>query len=157
MHFYTIHILAFCLISINSSGQTTQYKPLLDSAIKFTGNLFVSSKPITKISLDEKDLRDNYDDLKELYKNVDTIAIYQILKNSKSIDTLFWTDAELDKFILVQNREQDVQLDYAIHKFNLTEKKKLRYFREQINQFNSVAPANKNIYYYSKPVFDNSK
>ena len=41
--------------------------------------------------------------------------------------------------------------------FNLTDKKKLRYYRKQVNRFNSVNPIDKIIYYYSRPVFDKSK
>ena len=157
MHLFKTLILILCLYSFNAKGQKVQYKALLDTAIKFTGQLFVSSRPIGKIRLDEKDIRENYDDFKDLCKNVDTITLFQIIENIKIIDTLNWTDTELDKFILIQNREQDVRLKDAVRKFNLTDKKKLRYYRKQINHINSVETADKDIYYYSRPVFDNSK
>jgi len=150
-------ILIICLFFLNAKGQTTQYKLLLDTAIKSKGQLFVYSKPIIKIRLDKKDIRENYDDLKEIWKNVDTTELFQIIENIKNIDTTSWTDNELSESILIQDREKDVQLKYAIQKFNLSDKKKLKYYRNQINYFNSLSPADKNIYYYSRPIFDNSK
>jgi hypothetical protein len=157
MHSFRNLILTLFLFSFNAKGQRIQYNALLDTAIKFTGQIFVSSKPILKIRIDEKDIRDNYDDLKEVYKDVDTSTLFQIIENSKNIDTTSWTDDELSKFILIQNREQGVEFKYVVHKLNLTNKKELRYYREEINYFNSADPADKNIYYYSRPVFDNSK
>jgi hypothetical protein len=150
-------ILILCLFSINAKGQTNCYKTLLDSAIKFTGPLFVGANPIAKIRLEEKDIRENYDDLKDLCKEADSTILFQIIRNSKKIDTVSWADTELDKFILIQNRDQDVQLKYIVRKFNLTDKKKIRYYRKQINQFNLVDASDRNIFYYSRPVFDDSK
>ena len=156
MRLFKSLILTIFLFSLKAEGQTIQYKVLLDTAIKFTGQLFVSSMPITKISLDKNDIRNN-DYLKEVWKNADSTTLFEIIENSKNMDTTSWSDDELGDFILVQNREQVVELSYAIHKFNLTDKKKLRYYRKQINDFNSASPFDKNIYYYSRPVFDSSK
>ena len=150
-------ILTLCLFSFNVQGQTTQYKALLDTAINFTGQLFVSVKPLTNIRITENDIRDNFDDFAELLKDIDSVKLYQIIKNSKQPDTLYWTDIELDRSLLVQDREQDVQVEYALNKFNLTEKKQIRSYKRQINQFNSLNPSDKNVYYYSRPVFDDSK
>jgi hypothetical protein len=150
-------VLVICLFSLNAQGQTTQYKALLDTAIKFNGQLFVSVKPLTKIRFDENNLRDNWDDFTELFKDIDSIKLYQIIKNSKQLDTLYWTDIELDRFLLVQDREQDVRVEYAVNKFNLTDKRQIRFYKKQINQFNSVNSSEKNIYYYSRPVFDDTK
>jgi hypothetical protein len=157
MFLFKNFILILCFFSLNAKGQTIQYKQLLDTAIRSKGQLFVGSKPIAKIRLEEKDIRENYDDLKDFCKDADTTILFQIIKNTKSIDTLNWTDTELDKFILIQSREQGVQLKYVIRKFNLTNKKKLRYYRKQVNEYNSIEASDRNIFYFSRPVFDDSK
>jgi hypothetical protein len=156
MRLFRILLITICFFHLNGEGQTTEYKLLLDTAINSNGRLFVASKPISKINLAKEDIRDNYDDLIDLIKSVDTTALYQIITNCKRIDTLYWTDAELDKSILVKSREQYVQLEYVVHKFNLTDKKEIGYYRNQLNHFNSDRPNDKIIYYYSRPVFDNS-
>jgi len=152
---FLLHFL-YCLYSVNCKAQTIQYKQLLDSAIK-SKNLFVGSGPISKIRLDKNDIRENYSDLKEVCKNVDTFTLFQIIDNFKTIDTTFWTDDELDKVILIQNRDQNISSKNILQKFNTTDKKKIRFYRKQVNDYNRCAPIDRDICYYSRPVFDNSR
>ena len=157
MQFFKSLILTFCIFSFPEQGQTDQYKALLNIALNFRGQIFINVKPLTKIRIEESDFKDNFEDYRELLKEMDTITLFQIFKNSKYLDTLNWTDAELDRFLLVQGRGEDAQLKYAIKKFNLTNKEQIKYYRKQINLFNSMDPLDRNIYSYSRPVFDDSK
>jgi len=146
MPLFKFLILAPLLCFLNVKGQNIHYKNLLDTVTSRTAQLFVYVKPINKIRLDMEDLRINYDDLRDLLKVIDTTILFQIVDRSKNIDTLNWTDAEFDKSILIQDRNEKVRLSYVIRKFNLTEKKIIRYYKRQVNQFNSLDPADKVIY-----------
>lgn len=145
-------------ICFKSFGQTNLYQKLLDTALSGRGALFVSSKPLTHIQLDLIDI-DTYFYFHRDYANkvLDTIMFAQIINNSKSVDTSLWQDNELENCLLVSNRNENIQAKYAIQKLRLTDKKRIRFYKKQINRYNSTDSYNKNLYYFSKPVFDNSK
>lgn len=142
----------------NLFGQTKQYQNLLDTALGGHGVLFISSKPITHIQLDSIDLG-TYFYFHHDYANkvLDTIMFAQIIHNSKSVDTTLWQDNELNNYILVGNRDLDIPSNSAIQKLRLTDKKQIKFIKKQINRYNSTDNYNRNLYYFSKPVFDNTK
>ena len=142
----------------NSFGQTNHYQNLLDTSLSGHGALFVSSKPITHIQLDPIDMW-NYFYFHRDYANkvLDTIMFAQIIHNSKSVDTTLWQDDELKNYLLVSNSDENVSTKSATQKLRLTDKKQIKFYKKQINHFNSTDSYNRNLYYFSKPVFDNSK
>jgi hypothetical protein len=140
-----------------SFGQTKQYQNLLDTALKRNAALFVYSKPITKIQLDKTDMW-NYFYFHHDYANkvLDTIMFAQIIENSKSVDTTLWRETELKSFIVVSNREETISKKKAFQKLQLTDKNQIKLYKKKINRFNSTDSYNRNLYYFSRPVFDNS-
>src|SRR5262249_49320168 len=120
-----LFIIVLVFACHTSVCQTSQYKALIDSVINVKGRMFVASQVTRRIRLEKSDIRDNYEDLKEELKFVDTFVLFQIVENSKMIDTASWTDDDLDKVILIQNREQDIQLNHVIQKLHVTDKKEI--------------------------------
>lgn len=146
------------LFSSVLQAQTIKYQNLLDTAITFNGQLFVDAKPITEIRLDQNELRNYFYIFRDYEKStLDTIMLLEIISNSKKPDTTVWLDTELNKFILVNDRNENVDLKYVIHKFQLIDKKQIKFYRQKVNKINSTDNYDKNIYSYSRPVFDNSK
>ena len=155
MRFLTFAI-SFLTCSI-SFGQTKQYQNLLDTALNGHGALIVYSKPITKIQLDKTDMRDYFYFHRDYANKVlDTIMFAQIIENSKSVDTTLWRETELKSFIVVSNREEAISKKKAFQKLQLTDKNQIKLYKNQINRFNSTDTYNRNLYYFSRPVFDNS-
>jgi hypothetical protein len=81
----------------------------------------------------------------------------QIIQNSIAADTTLWTDNELPKFILINERAETVSKKYVVQKFKLTDKKQIKHFTKYVNKFNSTDILDRVICYYSRPIFDNSK
>jgi hypothetical protein len=152
-----IFFISFITYSI-SFGQTKQYQDLLDTAISGHGALIVCSKPIAKIQLDKSEMW-NYFYFHRDYDNkvLDTVMFAQIIKNSKSVDTTFWEDTELKTLVLTNNREEQISKKKAFQKLQLTDKSQIKLCKKQINCYNSTDSYNRNLYYFSRPVFDNSK
>ena len=148
-------LLMTCTISF---GQAKQYQNLLDTSLSGHGAFFVSSKPITHIQLDPTDLG-TYFYFHRDYANkvLDTIMFAQIIYNSKFVDTTLWKDNELKNCLLVSNSDENISTKFAIQKLKLTDKRKIKFYKKQINRYNSTDSYNRNLYYFSKPVFDNSK
>ena len=146
------------LFHLHSFGQTTQYQNLLDTALNGQGALFVHSKPISDLQLDENEVWHYSENLKD-YSNqiLDTGMFLQIIQNAKNADTTLWKDSELPFALLVNSRDEGVSKEYAIQKFSLVDKKQIRFYIKQINQFNSTEVYDRNISYFSRPVFDNTK
>jgi hypothetical protein len=81
----------------------------------------------------------------------------QIIQNAKIPDTTLWKDNEVPFALLVNSRDESVSKNYAIQKFSVTDKKQIRFYNKQINQFNSTEVYDRNINYFSRPIFDNTK
>ncbi len=141
-----------------SFGQTKQYQNLLDTALSGNGALIVYSKPITKIQLEKTDMW-NYFYFHRDYANkvLDTIMFAQIIENSKSVDTTLWQDTELKSLIVTSSREATISKKKAFQKLQLTDKSQIKLYKKQINRYNSTDSYDRNLYYFSRPVFDNSK
>ncbi|HTQ65768.1 MAG TPA: hypothetical protein VMI12_13285 [Puia sp.] len=151
-------LLIFIVCSLQLSAQTSNYQKLLDTAITTTNSIYVSASPIKTIRLNRSEMWDYYNNYIEDSKQMlDTIMFAQIIQNSKQPDTSPWKDSELEKMILVKSREEPVDVSYVAFKFNIKDNKQLKNYRKMIDGFNSLNSADKNIYSYSRPVFDNSK
>jgi hypothetical protein len=146
------------LVYAVSFGQTNPNQNLLDTALSGHGALFVSSKPITHIRLDPDDMS-NYFHFHRDYSNkvLDTVMFAQIIHKSKAVDTTAWQDNELKNYLLVKTSDENVLTKYATKKLRLTDKRQIIFYKKQINRYNSTDSYHRNLYYFSKPVFDNSK
>ncbi len=154
-------ILTFVVLSITFSasfGQTKQYQNLLDTALSGHGALIVCSKPMTKIQLDATDMSTYFYFHRDYAnKGLDTIMFAQIIHNSKLVDTTLWQDTELKSFIIVSDKDETISKKHAIQKLQLTDKSQIKLYKKQINRYNSTDSYNRNLYYFSRPVFDKSK
>ena len=141
-----------------SFGQTKQYQNLLNTAFGGHGALIVCLKPLTRIQLDPTDMS-TYFYFHRDYANkiLDTVMFAEIIENSKSVDTTFWQDTELISFIVVSNNEEAISKKKALQKLQLTSKDQIKTYKKQINRYNSTDSYNRNLYYFSRPVFDQSK
>ena len=88
---------------------------------------------------------------------LDTTMFFQIIQNSKLSDTTLWTDKELPKALLVNERDERISKRYASQKLGLTDDKQKRLIKKQVTKFNLTETFDRNICYFSRPVFDNSK
>ena len=147
--------LLILFIYSSSFAQTNNYQNLLDTAIK--GSLFVSSKPLKVTRLDAKEMAYYVENLKE-YSNqqLDIKMFSQIIQNANVADTTLWTDKELPKSLLVSERDKPVSKKYAVQKLRLTDNKQIKFYKKQVNKFNSTETIDRDVYYFSRPVFDNS-
>jgi len=151
----TILFLFYCHFSL--SGQIPKYNQLLDTATKHLG-LFVEVKPSVNRHLQIGDTTNYIESIREYSNsNIDVKTIIEIIQNSKYPDTTNWTDTEIKNSILVRDREEYIPFKKVIAKFELTDKKKTRLCRGQINDFNNSSAWDKDIFYLSRPIFDNSK
>ena len=151
-------IILYCfLFSSSLLGQINKYNQLLDSATKCAG-LFTGIRPAINEKLDIRDTTFYKENLNEspLHK-VDNKALVELIQNCKNADTTNWTDKEIKRSILVKNRDDLVSLKQVIAKFNLIDKKDIKLYRKQVNNFNNTNSWDKNISYFSRPIFDNSK
>src|SRR6185312_4589910 len=121
----------FLFICSSSFAQTNSYQNLLDTALKGHGSLFVHSKPLKFTRLDPKEMWYYFENVRD-YSNqrLDTVMFSQIIQNAKTADTTLWTDNELPNFLLVNERGETVSKKYAIQKFRLTDKKKIRFCKK---------------------------
>lgn len=141
-----------------SFGQTKQYQNLLDTALNGHGALFVCSKPMTRIQLDKAEMWNYFYFHRDCANKVlDTVMFAQIIENSKSVDTTQWQETELKSFIAVSSREETISKKQAFQRLQPTDKSQIKLYKKQINRYNSTESYNRNLYYFSKPVFDNSK
>ena len=151
-------IVLLLLICSSSFGQITNYQNLLDTALSRHGGLFVHSKPLKVKRLDPREMWEYVEYIKERSnQNLDTVMFLQIIYNSNLVDTTLWTDKELTSVLLVNERDETVSKKYALQKFGLTDDKKIKFYKKQVNKFNSTETPDRDLCYFSRPVFDNSK
>jgi len=137
-------------------SQTTGYQQLIDTATKNSG-LFINSKPLT-VALDKGRVFLYNEWLFEQKKMrlPDTIY-FQLINNSKRVDTSHWTDQELPSFIIVKGKYALLDSAYALSKFATYDSDKTQRLLSQIKHYNKTKPQDRRVYYFSRPVFDNSK
>jgi hypothetical protein len=132
-------------------------RKVIDSATFSKHALFVSSQAVKHIRLDPNNMKEYAENFFECSgKPLDTAMFSQIISNSRALNTDVWQDGELKNLLVVQNREQEISKRYLMEKLNLAGKKQIRYFTRQINRYNETDPSDRNIYYFSKPVYNNS-
>jgi hypothetical protein len=149
-------LIALFVISVSTHGQDKSVQNLLDTATKSIGQ-FVKNVPLNNSRLYQSDTTEYKNYLFEVFEQtIDTKYLIEIIQNSKTVDTSIWLDMELPNSILIGGYSDFVDFDYVKHKFNLTEKKQIRYIRKIINDFNTDFVRRK-FYYISRPVFDHSK
>ena len=149
---------SFLLMYLGSYGQASHYQALINTALNGHGAVFVSSKPITKIRLQQKEIGTYFYFHRDYATRIlDTAMFAEIVQNSKMPDTTLWQDNELKKYILVSSRNKKVSKKNALQKFTMVDKKQKKFYVKQISNYNSTDPSNKNLFYISRPVFTNSK
>lgn len=151
-------ILILIIFSFTSFGQTIpSYNSLLDTATKGSG-LFISAYPVKSIRLNLSDTSNYRDYLKSEYNyEIDETVLIELIENCKNPDTTKWIDEDLKKFVLVETSETYINAKDIIKKFNLADKSQVKKLKRQIADFNYTNPLTKDIYYFSRPVFDNTK
>jgi len=148
-------LLSICSVSF---GQITNYQNLLDTAFSGHNALFVYSKPLKITRLDSIEMQEYVEYIKEgSSQNLDTTMFSQIIHNSKLVDTTLWTDKELPGVLLINENDETVSKKYVLQKLGLIDDKKIKLYKKLINKFNSTEAKDRNLYYFSRPVFDNSK
>lgn len=119
---------------------------------------FILKKPISHIQLDNSDMWEYFDFVENRYHiSLDTIMFLQIIKNAKFADTTLWSENEIHNKILLNNRHEFIKPKKGIEKLGITGKKECRIYRKIINEFNSLNIYDRNIYYYSRPIFNDTK
>jgi hypothetical protein len=138
-------------------SQPVQNKILLDSAIKFSGRLFVNSEPTKVLNIYTKEIwRYNNSYVKILnQKGIDTTLIFQVIDNSKHLATATWTDDELSNVILINNLAEQINLESALQKLKPVTKKQAKYYTKKIKEYNA-SQSYRDTYTVSRPVYDNS-
>ena len=146
------------LICLNIFGQRNSYQNLLDTAFSGHSALFVHSKPLKVTRLAPKEMWYYVENVRD-YSNrkLDTAMFSQVIHNLKFPDTTLWTDKELPNVLLVNERGETVSKKYALQKLGLNDDKQIKFYKKQINKFNSTQTFDRNLDYFSRPVFDNSK
>ena len=140
-----------------SFGQNSNLQQLIDSATSSSG-LFVSAKPLAHFGLNEGDTSEYQEYLKEVSGTVvSTQTFVELVANSENVDTTNWTDDELKNFILIKPGDDFVYKKDVFKKFHVTDKKQEKYYRKIVSDFNYTSSWDKNIYFFSKPVFDDTK
>jgi hypothetical protein len=146
------------LICLTSFGQTNNYQNLLDTALSGHGGLFVHTKPLTVTRLDVKKMRNYVENLRDYSsQKLDTVMFSHIIYNASIVDTTLWTDKELPNFLLVNKRDETVSKKYGLQKLGLTDAKHKKFIKKQVNKFNSTETIGRNLWYFSRPVFDDSR
>jgi hypothetical protein len=152
-------LFSFCLFLTGFTvlSQPIQNKILLDSAIKFSGRLFVDSEPFKVLNIYTKEIwRYNNSYVKTLnQKGIDTTLIFQFIDNSKHLETATWTDDELSNVILINNLAEQINLESALQKLKPVTKKQAKYYTKKINEYNA-SKEYRDTYTFSRPVYDNS-
>ena len=139
-----------------SFGQTLNYKPLLDSLDNHIG-LFVAKEPIKEIRVCLADTTDYINYLSDVYHcKLDNKIMSQLIENRKNVDTSYWSDKELEESILLNTRDEYINIKDVLIKLKITDKKKIKLYRKIVNDFNNTTSWDKDIYYISRPVFDNT-
>lgn len=139
-------------------GQDAAYQQLLDTAFSEVAFMVVRSQPLKKDDLRlirTSDFTNRYQ--RCTGSSPDTNIFLQIIHNNALRDTTPWTERELATVIPVSGRAQKIRAKQVLQKLAVTDKEQLKSYKIKIKNYNKTAPANRNIYYVSKPVFDDRK
>ena len=132
-------------------------RSVIDTATTGRHALVVASHALDHIKLDAKEMNTYAENLLDNSGEVlDTNMFSEIIRNADGVDTNDWSDSELNNLLVVQSKNPEISKKYLFKKLNLSGKKQIRYYTRQINKYNEAKPADRNIYYFSKPVYSNS-
>ncbi len=145
-----ICVFLFLLVWTRSQSQASIYQNLFDAKSVGQEVLFVNSRPLRDIKPNPNRIRN------KILDTLNRTVLAQILKNCDAIDTTHWQESELPGCLLVSSREEHISKKSALQKFSLNESQ-IRSYKKQINRFNSTDSYDRNIYSFSRPVFDDSK
>ena len=150
--------IIFATISFTVFGQTVpDFKSLMDTATKNSG-LFISAYPVKKINLNLSDTFLYRDYLKQEYNyNIDEVLLIDLINSSKNPDTTKWAENDFTNLVLVETSDDYINPRDVIKKFSLTDKSQIKILKKQIADYNDSHPFNRNIYYFSRPIFDRTK
>jgi len=149
--------LVFSMMLMFIFSSVKEENTLIDAAAADNNALVVCSQTGMQIRLDNSDMKDySRNLLKHSGKVLDTKMFAEIITNSSSVDTTGWKDGELKNSLVVQNREEQISKEYMIRKLNITGSKQLRFFLRIISNYNLSGSSERNIFYFSKPVYSNS-
>lgn len=142
-------------LTLITNSQTYLNKELLDSAT-INGGIFVLKHPIKSLGLSKSEVSTYNETLLDYgFSLLDTIILNQLVENSKQIDTTDWIDIEISNAILIDDISVKIDLNKALNKFNSFDTKQRTIIKQNVEQFNSLPSYQRNIWSYSKPVFDN--
>lgn len=131
---------------------------ILDSAVKSSGAFFVHIKPTKEIRLEISELKELFFDYKaDTGLELDTNMIKEILINAREIDTTEWQEFEFKSCIILKERDETVLKKNVLEKFKSTQKMEKEHLLKVVRKFNNTFTSDRNIFYFSRPVFDNSK
>jgi len=88
---------------------------------------------------------------------LDSRILKELIRNSRNADTTYWTDKELKAFILVKSRNEHVGLKEALAKLKTADEQQIKLYSKLVNEFNNTGAWDRNILYFSRPIFDNTK
>jgi hypothetical protein len=132
-------------------------RKVIDKAAADKHALVVSSQTIQEISLDENHMTTYAENLLEYSSELlDTTMFSEIIQNAGSPDTAAWKDGELKNLLVIGKRDEEISKKYLFQKLTISGKKQIRYYTRYINRYNETEPADRNIYYFSKPIYNNS-
>jgi hypothetical protein len=132
-------------------------REVISSAAMNKHALVVSAETVKDIKLDAREMKAYAENLMEYSgETLDTAMFAQIISNARAVDRKAWHDEELRHVLVVRSRDEDISRAYLIEKMNLSGKKQMRYYTRQINRYNDTEPSDRNIFCFSKPVYDNS-
>lgn len=154
-----IFTVSFCIfLSVTTAGQPVNYQSLIDSVFSERKAMVVMDRTLSKFDLDPANMylyAGNYEYLNG--KKLDTIMFGQIIQNSLMPDTSFWQDKELKKHLIVRSRNEKITREYAESKYDLDDTAQVKLIEKQLNSGEVTDGYYRNIYSFSRPVFDNSK
>ena len=162
MSFKLFTILYFTFRSLPGDSQinSVKYNNLLDSV--FTYGQIVCEKPLKLSLFQEEQISDFLYTARDYEVKIDSITLVQLIRNSKKVDTVNWTNKELPHIILVGSINDKIDLKLIMKNLQLKERKQIKFYKRLINKFNNPDPfkmPNPNrelISYYSRPVFDDA-
>lgn len=145
-------------MSLPVIAQSQHYQKLLDTAFTGIGLQIVDIKPFSRFDFDLPDrmkwYKGNYE--YNTNKKLDTVMFAQIIKNAAHPDTTYWREDELKRFLLFAPKDEKVLKEYALRKLALNDTAKIKEIERLVNQYNGTNEYYRNLYHFSRPVFDDS-
>lgn len=151
-------LFLYMTVSLPVIAQSHHYQKLVDTAFTGIGLQIVDMRPFSRFDFDlpgMKWYKGNYE--YNTNKKLDTIMFAQIIKNAANADTTLWKQEELNKFVLVSAKDEKLSKEDVLRKLDFTDASQISELERLVNQYNALTAYYKNIYHFSRPVFDDSK